>query len=186
MDKADVPGPGLLCLRPSCLRLGLSLLSGLYSCPGWVSSYQGKSSWSMMGLQRKFIRQSGSADRQESQPCVLAQSCCFLLDFGQKILSECWLWQLVTWVFGMSFYILGARPGQVLRSRARVIGLIVRQGWVGPLGGFFQDEASPEKQGWGPCWLWPSPHCRPFVSPLHARHGAQPVVAVAGSPQPTL
>lgn len=56
------------------------------------------------------------------------------VDFGQRILTECWPWQLVTWVFGMAFRILGAGPGQVLRSRAKVVGLIVRQGRVPRVG----------------------------------------------------
>lgn len=61
--------------------------------------------------------------------------CCSMLDVGQSILTEGWRWQLAPWVFGMPFCILGARPGQVLRSRAKVVGLIVRQGWV-PCVGF--------------------------------------------------
>lgn len=39
-----------------------------------VGSYQRKSSWSMMGLQRvKFTSGSGSADPHRSQPFALAQ-----------------------------------------------------------------------------------------------------------------
>ena len=111
-----------------------------------------------------------------------AAASCWILD---RILTECWLWQLVTWVFGMSFGLLGARPGQVLRSRAKVVGLIVRQGRV-PRVGFSRLRQVLRSRTGDPVWLWPSPHCRPFVSPLHAGHGAQPMVAVAGSPQPTL
>lgn len=87
--------------------------------------------------------------------------CCSMLDVGQSILTEGWRWQLAPWVFGMPFYILGARPGQVLRSRAKVVGLIVR---LGSLCVFSRLRQVLRSRTGDPVWLQPSPHCRPFVS----------------------
>lgn len=59
---------------------------------------------------------------------AMAQSCWLVLDFGQCIFVERWQCQLLSGEFGMSFCVLGAGPGQVLRDRAEVLGLTVRQG----------------------------------------------------------
>lgn len=75
-----------------------------------------------------------------------------------------------------------ARAGSEKQSQGgrvnREAGFLV---WV------FQAEASPKKQDWGPC-VAAALTSLPSVCecPLHAGHGAQPMVAVAGSPQPTL
>lgn len=76
----------------------------------------------------KLPSQARLVGPQRSQPCALAQSCWLALDFGRCIFVECWQCQLLTGVFGMPFRVLGARPGQVLRDRAEVPGLTVRQG----------------------------------------------------------